>query len=318
MTNRLAPAEEVRRSSIVSPPAETALTYVRGALFNPVSLSVMAFAVCVGVGYAGMLGALIAMATFVAIGTSATRYRLVRRQLDKQSSSASSRTARPTACGGSSRRARCASSSTASCAISSVRSSARIRARRSASSSRSCSTTSSALAVSHQRCLDSLRLAGSSDLPARDAAARAASSVRRRRDHGAPDPPPRRVRAPIERLADELEATDELIRLVAQRVACPHLDRISTARSSAACGSSTRSTPRWISCPPDTGRRGGGAGVGSRRPPFAFSVNDRCAWLRASGVRARGSRSRSSPSATYLGEGRSGRAVATQVLETSK
>src|SRR3569623_327253 len=63
---------------------QTALTYVRGALFNPVSLSVLAFAVCVGVGYAGMIGALIAMATFIALGSSATRYRYVRHQLDKQ------------------------------------------------------------------------------------------------------------------------------------------------------------------------------------------------------------------------------------------
>src|SRR5947199_8443242 len=68
----------------ISPQAQTALTYVRGALFNPVSLSVMAFAVCVGVGYAGMIGALIAMATFIALGSSATRYRYVRHQLDKQ------------------------------------------------------------------------------------------------------------------------------------------------------------------------------------------------------------------------------------------
>ena len=68
----------------MSPQAQTALTYVRGALFNPVSLSVMAFAVCVGVGYAGMLGALVAMLAFVALGTGATRYRYVRRQLDRQ------------------------------------------------------------------------------------------------------------------------------------------------------------------------------------------------------------------------------------------
>src|ERR1051325_11314206 len=68
----------------ISPQAQTALTYVRGALFNPVSLSVMAFAVCVGVGYAGVLGAAIAMAVFMALGASATRYRYVRRQLDKQ------------------------------------------------------------------------------------------------------------------------------------------------------------------------------------------------------------------------------------------
>src|SRR5690242_7242619 len=68
----------------VSPHTQTALTYVRGALFNPVSLSVMAFAVCVGVGYAGLFGALAAMVVFVSLGMTATRYRFVRKQLDKQ------------------------------------------------------------------------------------------------------------------------------------------------------------------------------------------------------------------------------------------
>src|SRR5829696_4035652 len=56
----------------LSPAAQTALTYARGALCNPVSLSVMAFAVCVGVGYAGVLGAVVAMIAFVALGTAAT------------------------------------------------------------------------------------------------------------------------------------------------------------------------------------------------------------------------------------------------------
>src|SRR3569623_1066305 len=65
-------------------PPQTALTYVRGALFHPVSRSVMAFVVCGGVGYVGMLGALVAMATFIALGATATRYRYVRHQLDKQ------------------------------------------------------------------------------------------------------------------------------------------------------------------------------------------------------------------------------------------
>src|SRR4051812_36463615 len=83
MTNRLSPVQDPGLV-LVSPQTTTALTYVRGALFNPVSLSVMAFAVCVGVGYAGLLGALVAMAVFLGFGTTATRYRFVRRQLDRQ------------------------------------------------------------------------------------------------------------------------------------------------------------------------------------------------------------------------------------------
>src|SRR5262245_13408679 len=85
MTKRLTASENPDLAMMaIAPQAQTALAYVRGALFNPVSLSVMAFAVCVGVGYAGMLGALIALVAFVALGTGATRYRYVRRQLDRQ------------------------------------------------------------------------------------------------------------------------------------------------------------------------------------------------------------------------------------------
>ncbi len=80
------------------------------------------------------------------------------------------------------------------------------------------------LAVGHQRCLDSLRLAGGSDLPRALHISEPHRSVRRR------DIMARRVRhrdecvRRIERLSDELEAVDELVRLVAQRVACPPMD----------------------------------------------------------------------------------------------
>jgi hypothetical protein len=80
------------------------------------------------------------------------------------------------------------------------------------------------LAVSHQKCLDSLRLAGSSDLPRMmpmtdpNRSARRREIMLRRMRHR--DECVRR----IERLADESEAVDELVRLVAQRVACPQLD----------------------------------------------------------------------------------------------
>jgi hypothetical protein len=223
MTNRLAPAEDVG-IVLVKPPAQTALTYVRGALFNPVSLSVMAFAVCVGVGYAGLLGAMIAMAVFLTVGTSATRSSYIRRQLDRQFEF-------------------------------------RVRQRREIERMKLLKPAGPVrqqqycdlrdlvgeiertdpeeaqrfelqelldhfvtLSVGHQRCLDSLRLAGSSDLPRAMPLPDPNRSVRRR------EIMVRRMRhrdqcvRQIEKLADELEATDELIRLVAQRVACPHLD----------------------------------------------------------------------------------------------
>ena len=80
------------------------------------------------------------------------------------------------------------------------------------------------LAVNHQRCNDSLRLAGGDALPGATPITHAAKSKRRR------DILQRRIRhreqtvQMMERLVDELESITELVRLVAQRTACPSLD----------------------------------------------------------------------------------------------
>jgi hypothetical protein len=224
MNSRLGPAQEDTGLVLVSPQAQTALTYVRGALFNPVSLSVMAFAVCVGVGYAGILGALIAMAAFISLGATSTRHRYVRRQLDRQ----------------------------LEYRLRQRREADRLKALKPAGPVRQqqycdlrdlvCDIERTdpheakrfelqelldhfvVLAICHQKCLDSLRLAGSSDLPRslplpdpNRSARRREIMVRRLRHR---DECVRR----IEHLADELEAVDELVRLVAQRVACPVLE----------------------------------------------------------------------------------------------
>src|SRR5262245_13130814 len=62
---------------------QTALTYVKGAVLNPVSLSMMSFAICVGIGYAGVIGAMIAALVFLTIGAWSTRYKWVRREIDR-------------------------------------------------------------------------------------------------------------------------------------------------------------------------------------------------------------------------------------------
>src|SRR5438128_2671807 len=67
-----------RQLALVTPPTQTALAYVRGALFNPVSMSMMAFAVCVGIGYAGFVGALVACVAFLTVGAWSTRLANVR------------------------------------------------------------------------------------------------------------------------------------------------------------------------------------------------------------------------------------------------
>ncbi len=208
----------------VSPETQTALTYVQGALFNPVSLSVMAFAVCVGVGYAGMLGALLAMSAFIVLGTISTRYGFVRRQLDKQfdyrvkqkHEADRLRLLKPT---GPVRQQQY-------CDLRDIVTDIEKTDSKEANRFELQSLLDHfvTLAVSHQKCLDSLRLAGSSDLPRTLPLADPHRSPRRR------DIMQRRLRhrdecvRRIEHLADELEAVDELIRLCAQRVACPQLD----------------------------------------------------------------------------------------------
>ena len=223
MTSRLVPVED-QGLVLVSPQSQKALTYVRCALFNPVSLSVMAFAVCVGVGYAGMLGALVAMAVFITLGTSATRYKYVRRQLDKQfeyrlKQKREAERMKQLKPAGPVRQQQYAD----------LRDLVTEIERTDASEAQRFELQELLdhfvrLAVGHQRCLDSLRLAGSSDLPRALPLPEQSRSARRR------DIMARRLRhrdecvRRIERLADELEAIDELVRLVAQRVACPALD----------------------------------------------------------------------------------------------
>jgi hypothetical protein len=222
MTMRLASGESALVH--VAPPTQTALTYVRGALFNPVSLSVMAFAVCVGVGYAGLLGALVAMMVFVGIGASATRYGFVRRQLDRQfeyrvrqkREADRMRLLKPTG------PVRQQQYTDLRDLVGEIERTDNSEARR--FELQDLLDHFVKLAVSHQRCLDSLRLAGGSDLPRALPINDAHRSMRRR------DIMQRRLRhrdecvRRIERLSDEIEAVDELVRLVAQRVACPPMD----------------------------------------------------------------------------------------------
>ena len=226
MTRMLAavPREPEMALLPLSPQTQTALTYVRGALFNPVSLSVMAFAVCVGVGYAGMLGALLALTTFMVLGTVSTRYQFVRTQLDKQfeyrvkqkRESDRMKLLKPT--GPVRQQQYCDLRDL----VNDIEKTDAAEAKRFELQSLLDHFVS--LAVSHQKCLDSLRLAGSSDLPRAlplpdpHRSARRREIMARRMRHR--DECVRR----IERLADELEAVDELVRLCAQRVACPQLD----------------------------------------------------------------------------------------------
>ena len=195
---------------------------MRGAVGSPVCVAFAVFAACVGLGYAGLLGALIAMTAVFAAGVMSTRYALVRRHLDRQAQirercqreAARLRQLRPTG---------------------PVRQQQYIELRELVEQVERTNAAEAARfdlqdlldlfvrhAISHQRCLEALRLAGSHDLPqntlALDRSKRRKDIIVRRMKHR------EECLRRVERLSDELEAIDELVRLVAQRAACPMLE----------------------------------------------------------------------------------------------
>jgi len=199
-------------------------TYLRSAVVSPVCLSVAVFAGCVGLGYAGLIGAVIAVVCVLGLGAHTSRFRRVRAYLDGQVEAKAK----------------------------AKRECQRLKLLRQAGPARvehyyelralvehieRLDLAEAArfelqdlleqfirVAINHQRCGDALRLAGPGGLPATPITGTARS---RRRS----DILQRRIRhrdectLRMEQLTDELEATDELIRLIAQRVACPEPDR---------------------------------------------------------------------------------------------
>jgi len=214
--------------AILAPPSQaltarhTSLAYMRGAIGSPVCVAFAVFAACVGLGYAGLLGAFAAMITVVGLGVTSTRYRFVRRHLDRQAEI----------------RERCKRESLRLRQLRSsgpVRQQQYIELRELVEQIERTDAVEAArfdlqdllehfvrLATSHQRCLEALRLAGSHDLPQNafslDRSKRRRDIVARRMKHR------EECLRRVERLSDEIEAIDELVRLVAQRVACPAID----------------------------------------------------------------------------------------------
>lgn len=208
----------------LAPRGPSSLSYVQGAVTSPVCVAVAVFAACVGLGYAGLLGALLAMAAIVGLGATATRSPAVRRHIDHQ------RTLRDRCRREIARLKRLK-------AAGPVRQQQYIELRDLVEHVERIDPAEAAryelqdllehyigLANKHQQCLDALRLAGSHDLPQTIPLATATRSKRRREIQQ------RRMRhredclRQIDRLQDEMEAIDELVRLIAQRVACPSID----------------------------------------------------------------------------------------------
>lgn len=205
-------------------PAPTSLTYVRGAIASPVCVAISVFAACLGLGYAGLLGAIIAMITVITLGAVSSRYRVVQRHLDRQAQ-LRARAKRETS------------------RLKQLRPSGPVRQTQYLELrdlveevERSDGTEAKRfelqdlldhfvrLSIWHQKCLDALRLTGGNELPVAIPITDANRSKRRREIQA------RRIRhrdeclRRIERLTDEIDAVDELVRLVAQRSACPALD----------------------------------------------------------------------------------------------
>lgn len=220
-----------QRSLVLAPPPSAiatqtpnGLTYLRGAVASPICIAVAVFAACLGLGYAGLIGAVIALLSVATLGGLSARYKLVQRHLDRQAHA----------------RAR------------GTREMARLRSLRPSGPLRQTQYLELRdlvehiertdpgeaqrfelqdlldhyvrISVGHQRCLAALRLAGGNDLPVTIPITDATKSKRRREIQA------RRIRhrdeclRRIECLVDEIDAVDELIRLVAQRTACPSVD----------------------------------------------------------------------------------------------
>jgi hypothetical protein len=205
------------------PAGTSRATYLRGAVASPICLSLAVFAGCVGLGYAGLLGAVIAVASVLGLGARAARYPSVRSYLEGQTRARANakrecerlKRLRPTG------PARVEHYYELRVLVEHIERLDPAEAQR--FELQDLLDHFVDLVLGHHRCGDALRLAGAAALPATPI-----TTVTRSRRRS--DILQRRIRHRdecmhrMEQLADEIEATDELIRLVAQRVACPALD----------------------------------------------------------------------------------------------
>ena len=202
----------------------TGLQYLGGAIGSPFCIATAVFAACAGLGFGGMYGAMLALLAAIAGAAIASQSGVIRRHLDEQAR----------------QRERCR------------RESHRLKQLRPAGPVRQQQYTELRdlveqvertspdeaarlelqdlldhfvrLSLDHRRCLEAVRLASEHDLPATISLDEAVRSKRRREVMA------RRLRhreeclERVDRLADEIDAVDELVRLVAQRVACPAIE----------------------------------------------------------------------------------------------
>ena len=200
------------------------LHYVRGAIASPVCVASTVFATCVGLSCAGTLGALLAVAMVVGACVALSRFAVVQRHLDTQGEylemakreATRLRMIRPAG------PVRVQQYCELRNLVEGIERTDPVEASR--FELQDLLEHFTRLVVAHHKCLVSLRFAQDADFSASLPIAEANRTKRRReilaRRIAHRDACLKRV----ERLADELEAVDELVRLCAQRVACPAMD----------------------------------------------------------------------------------------------
>jgi hypothetical protein len=182
------------------------------------------FAGCIGLGCAGVIGAMTAILVVIGLGVNASRYRRVRKYVDEQVRARSRarreclriKQLRPT--GGT----RQQHYSELRQLVEEVERLDEAEAAR--FELQDLLDHFVRVAVSHQRCVDALRMAGANGLPPSTPITDPPRSSRRR------EIVQRRIRhrdeclRRMEKLVDELEGIDQLVRLVVQRTACSRMD----------------------------------------------------------------------------------------------
>jgi hypothetical protein len=199
----------------------SALAYAGATVASPLSVAMLAFSACVGVGYTGVLGAVVLCALVVAIAIATSCSRRVRRVLDghfefRAKTRRVAERQRLLRGAGPVRQHQYAELRDLVSEIERV-DPAEVERFELAE----LLDTFVRLIARHQRCLEWMRRAGGNDLPV--VAPSSLPSKRR-------DLLTRRIRhreecmARIARLVDDIESIDELVHLIAQRGACPPED----------------------------------------------------------------------------------------------
>jgi hypothetical protein len=203
-------------------PIRPAVRYARHALCNPVSLSIAVVALALAAAYVGPLGAVLAVTLVLGACVGVARSRIVRRHLDRrlEARARQQREAGRMRALGPAGPMHQHQYAELRDLVAQVERADPLEARRCELQELLAHYVRSV--VLYHRCVAALELAGTklaSDSPPYSKRSSRASEIAARRIRHRDT-----CRQRVEHLADEIEATDQLVRLIAQRVACPQLD----------------------------------------------------------------------------------------------